>query len=280
MELIKGIFNRVKRQFPQLVSTYVHHAKGGRIKIDFDRILNSSDIECIKSIVKMFEELDYVLGNTISLDYVSTQKLTKYDLQFPVGRKKFFSGGVESIKDGEFYSSRNELIKLEGEKIVNIEFVESWSDLEAWKVTEVKNDLAYYQRLIDSDPQFLDSFDTRKEGDRQYWFIIKPSNEFNIKPWSMNKLVLVAKLGEENPDAVSRISFRVTDRGSYATDTTFVLPKHRGKGFSTIMDKYIIEKTGLKYSTNLELTKPGFLKMRANKKILPWESFINNFLNW
>ena len=162
---------------------------------------------------------------------------------------------------------------------MKIEFKESFAELSS--STRVNSQIKSRQSEIDSNPSKLDSCDTKIEGDKQYWFIVNSDNLFVTKPNGFNVMYLVVKQGRRKPTVVGYISFSVSNSGTnYKTDTVLVLTTHRGKGYSKVMDKYIIEKTDLKYGTDLTFTKDGFLKMRANKKILPWESFINNFLNW
>jgi hypothetical protein len=177
------------------------------------------------------------------------------------------------------------VIDLIGKKIVKIELSEDWCEIDPIAVRSMSKTIKHQQSLINSNPNYLDDYDTKIDGNSQFWFITdltknptikKGYKDFNINPGSTNTMALVVKVGDESPKVVGCIDF-YTRRTSYQTDTILILPKYRGKGYSKVMDEYIIEKTGLKYSTNLTLTKDGFFKMRANKKILPWESFVNLF---
>lgn len=299
MELSKIILNKIGQKFPHLESKIRYKPNriidksktisgkdfdaGFQIFIEYDKIFDDRDCNEIIEIVNIFESEDYKLGKTVVLSYYSPNKILMSD--YIPTNYKLFTNIIDKVKDGVFYSSWNDVIDLIGKKIVKIELSEDWCEIDPIAVRSMSKTIKHQQSLINSNPNYLDDYDTKIDGNSQFWFITdltknptikKGYKDFNINPGSTNTMALVVKVGDESPKVVGCIDF-YTRKTSYQTDTILILPKYRGKGYSKVMDEYIIEKTGLKYSTNLTLTKDGFFKMRANKKILPWESFVNLF---
>lgn len=300
MELSKIILNKIRQKFPHLESKISYKPNriidksetisgkdfdaGAQIFIEYDKVFDNKDCNEIIEIINIFESEDYKLGKTLVLYYQSFDEVLISDDEDDddfLG-VKLFTNIIDKVKDGVFYSRRDDVIDLVDKKIARIKFTESWSEIDPDVVESMSQTIKHEQSLINSNPNYLDEYDTKIDGNSQFWFITdltknptvkKGYKDFNINPGSTNSMALVVKVGDESPKVVGCIDF-YTWKTSYETDTILILPKYRGKGYSKVMDEYIIEKTGLKYSTNLTLTKDGFLKMRANKRILPWESFI------
>jgi hypothetical protein len=277
MEHLKKIFNEIVKNLPEQKIKFSTDSNG-EIILEFERILTTDDVESIKYIINTLTKNHYSLNSSLFVKYFSKEKLSnsnRSEIKLAGEFAGVFFDYIRQLKNDKLLNSEGEELSLEGKYIRIIKFVESWRKISRNKESYIKSEILYWQRKIDSDITILDSLPTKIEGDTQCWFIINSTREdFDLNIHSMNQLLLVVKKGRIVNKVVGYIDFR-SQETKYWTETTFVLPQYRKRGFSKFMDLFIQERTGLNYATDLDFTKQGFLKMIGNKKILKYESFIS-----
>jgi hypothetical protein len=245
------VFLQLKKKFPQI--KFEIKKESGEFGMNYvinlifpkSQIITNEDLNLIQSVLEVFKIYHFELSNVLEMNaYLSKKFVTNI-------------GDIEKL---------NHLI---GKKINRISFSESYLELDEDEVINMKSALKSLQNLIDEDENFLEVFENYIINGYECWF------EGEIEP-SHSYLSLIVKI-DEKKHAVSRIHFYVT-KTKFTVISVYTLPKFQKRGFASILHKFIQDKTGLNYDTNLDLTKSGFRNMVSNKQKLKYEKFDLNYL--
>lgn len=154
-----------------------------------------------------------------------------------------------------------------GKSITSINIEYDFSTNKDW-INEYKEKIKAVDYQLKNNPDYINNFYNYDN----YYFLIKDDRSgklLNGADIERGKPYFIY-LGKEISGEIKILSiirfFIPKNYNSFVVDKVYTLPGFRRKGYSSILHKFIQDKTGMKYDSDLEFTKSGFLHMLSNRE--------------
>lgn len=188
--------------------------------------------------------------------------------------------------DKKYFVLNRDNLKRIDKSINSIDFKFYFGSNKKWE-KEFKEMIIYMQNTIDNNRINIDNLESIIDDHKKYYFLIV-NKRTGEKINSIEKSEVVRKgrpiyiyLIHEN-NVVSLIDFHISIKDNvFVVNKVYTLPSFRRKGYSYILHKFIQDKTGMKYDSDLEFTKKGFLHMISNRnKIISERIFVKKNMKY
>lgn len=234
-----------------------------------------------------FFEFDYIIDGDIIGLYLNLKKGIKIDIEFIQRIKEVFNlikqygfsdrYNYELIFSDDlgksYYPDFERLNTVLNKKVRYISIIYYFTTNKTWQ-NEYKDNIQRVKTKLEEGSISINDF--YKDG--VFYFLIKDVRSWNtIRDINIQRAnpyyIYLAKEIEGKVEILSIINFFIPkNHDVFVVNKVYTLPKFRRRGYSFILHKFIQDKTGMKYESNLEFTKSGFLHMLSNRERIVSES--------